>query len=72
MAKSGILIDYYYCTGCHSCEVACQQEHNYPADVFGVTVSEHVLKTLDGLPEDSVHCAELTVNTLREAIANRP
>ena len=54
MAKNGILINYHYCTGCHSCEVACQQEHNYPADVFGITVTEHVLKTLDGLSLDYV------------------
>ncbi len=32
---------------------------------------EDLLAALDGLPEESVHCAELTVNTLREAIANR-
>jgi nitrogen fixation NifU-like protein len=31
---------------------------------------EDLLETLGGLPEDSVHCAELTVNTLQEAIAN--
>ena len=33
---------------------------------------EDLLETLDGLPEDNVHCAELTVNTLQEAVANRP
>ena len=33
---------------------------------------EDLLAALDGLPEESVHCAELAVNTLREAIANRP
>jgi serine/threonine protein kinase len=27
MARYGLLIDYEYCTGCHSCEVACQMEH---------------------------------------------
>ena len=32
---------------------------------------EDLLKALDGLPEESVHCAELAVSTLREAIANR-
>ena len=24
MAKIGLLIDTYYCTGCHSCEMSCQ------------------------------------------------
>ena len=32
---------------------------------------EDLLAALDGLPEESVHCAELAVSTLREAIANR-
>ena len=49
MAKNGLLIDYAYCTGCHTCEVACQQEHGYPAGKFGITVVEHILETNDGL-----------------------
>lgn len=32
---------------------------------------EDLLAALDGLPEESIHCAELAVNTLREAIANQ-
>ena len=35
MARYAILIDYDYCTGCHTCEVACQQEHDYPAGTRG-------------------------------------
>jgi nitrogen fixation NifU-like protein len=31
---------------------------------------EDLIAALDGLPEDSVHCAELAVKTLWEAIAN--
>jgi len=31
---------------------------------------DDLLTALDGLPEGSVHCAELAVNTLQEAIAN--
>lgn len=23
MARYGLLIDYAYCTGCHTCEIAC-------------------------------------------------
>ena len=49
MSKNGLLIEYDYCTGCHSCEVACQQEHGYPAERYGITVTEHILKTLDGM-----------------------
>ena len=29
---------------------------------------ENLIAALDGLPEESLHCAELAVNTLREAI----
>jgi len=31
---------------------------------------EDLIVILDGLPEENAHCAELAVNTLREAIAN--
>lgn len=40
MEKQGLLIDYEYCTGCHSCEVACKQEHEYPAGKWGIKVNE--------------------------------
>jgi len=34
----GLLIDYEYCTGCQSCEVACKEEHNYPVGKWGIRV----------------------------------
>jgi anaerobic dimethyl sulfoxide reductase subunit B (iron-sulfur subunit) len=34
MAKA-LLINYEYCTGCHTCEVACQKEHGYPPEKLG-------------------------------------
>jgi len=34
-------------------------------------VPEDLTAALDGLPEAKIHCAKLTLNTLREAIANR-
>ena len=40
MAKNGLLIEHDYCTGCHSCEVACQQEHDYPAGKNGIKITE--------------------------------
>jgi len=40
MARSGLLIDYDFCTGCHVCEVACQMEYHYPADKSGIQVQE--------------------------------
>ena len=30
MAKNGILVDYQYCTGCYSCEVACKSKLDLP------------------------------------------
>ncbi|WP_165061124.1 4Fe-4S binding protein [Adlercreutzia sp. ZJ154] len=40
MADYGMLIDYDWCTGCHTCETACQMEHNLPPDQFGIKVTE--------------------------------
>lgn len=36
----GILIDYEFCTGCHSCEVACKKELNLPEGKFGIQLAE--------------------------------
>lgn len=36
MPQYGLLIDYEYCTGCHSCEVACKEEHNYGEGKWGI------------------------------------
>lgn len=42
MSEYGILIDYEYCTGCRTCEVACKQEYGRPAGkVGGVEVTEY-------------------------------
>ncbi len=40
MSRKGLLIDYEYCTGCHSCEVACKQEHGYPVGRGGIDLRE--------------------------------
>ena len=54
MKKHAMLIDVYYCTGCHSCEVACQQEIGFEAGQFGIKVTEHILKKRNGLTIDYV------------------
>ena len=36
----GILVDYEYCTNCHTCEVACKMERALPYGQFGVKVME--------------------------------
>jgi Fe-S-cluster-containing dehydrogenase component len=40
MAQNGLLIEYGFCTGCHSCEVACQMEHKLPVNKWGIKLAE--------------------------------
>ncbi len=42
MSKNGLLINYDYCTGCYTCEVACQQEHDFPVGKCGIKVTEYI------------------------------
>ena len=30
MSKDAMIIDYKYCTGCHACEITCQNEKELP------------------------------------------
>lgn len=51
MSTMGLLIDYDYCCGCHTCEVACQKHNGYSPDVWGMkcmTVGPYVYPELDG------------------------
>lgn len=41
MARNAILIDYDYCCGCHTCEVACQKEHGYSAGQWGIKLAQN-------------------------------
>jgi len=55
MSEFGLLIEYDFCTGCFSCEVACQQEHRYPAGKCGIKITEFVMQakksvSIDYLP----------------------
>lgn len=40
MSKYALLIDTNWCTGCHSCEVACQVEHDLPLGQYGVKLAQ--------------------------------
>ena len=40
MTQYGLLIDNEYCTGCHSCEVACKNERSLPHGQWGIKVLE--------------------------------
>jgi Fe-S-cluster-containing dehydrogenase component len=48
MPRKGLMIDYEYCTGCHSCEVACKQEHGYPVGKGGIHLNEIMTTLPDG------------------------
>ena len=54
MSNNGLLIEYNYCTGCLTCEVACQQEHGFPVGKCGIRVTEYVMKTWKPLSIDYV------------------
>ncbi|MDR2492717.1 MAG: hypothetical protein LBD25_04575 [Coriobacteriales bacterium] len=41
MAKNALLIDYEYCTGCHSCEVACRNEKSLKKGEWGIKLTEY-------------------------------
>ncbi len=36
----GILVDYHWCSGCHSCELACQMEFGYDIGQGGIKIFE--------------------------------
>lgn len=36
----GLLINYEYCTGCKSCEMACSVEHGIPIGKFGIKLEQ--------------------------------
>ena len=41
MKQHALLIDYKYCTGCHSCELACSQEKKLGEEEWGIKVTEY-------------------------------
>lgn len=38
--KFGLLIDFEYCTGCHSCETACKVELGLPLGQYGIKIAQ--------------------------------
>jgi Fe-S-cluster-containing dehydrogenase component len=51
MKEKGLLIDYDFCTGCHTCEVACKQANSYPEGRWGIKVFEFVQQKTDSRVE---------------------
>jgi len=58
-SRCGLLIDYEYCTGCHACEVACAQEHEWKPGMGGM----RVLEVIQELPKDSAYLAYIPFPT---------
>src|SRR5512136_2686861 len=58
MPRNGLLIPYEWCTGCHACEVACKQEHNFTGGMVGIKVNELVTES-----PDKVHIDFIPVTT---------
>ena len=54
MAKNGLLIHYEYCTGCHTCEVACKQEHNFPVGKWGIRINENITEGAERIRIDYI------------------
>jgi len=48
MPRNGLLIEYEYCTGCHTCEVACQQENGFITGKWGIKLNEIVTEPTEG------------------------
>jgi len=47
-SHNALLIDYEYCTGCHSCEVACKQRLDLPTGRFGIKLAQNGPWQIDG------------------------
>lgn len=52
MPRNGLLIEYEFCTGCHSCDVACKQEHNHPVGKGGLKIHEIYTQLQDHVRTD--------------------
>lgn len=48
MKEYALIIDYKYCTGCHSCEIACRNEKGLPLDEWGIKVNQFGPEKLGG------------------------
>jgi nitrogen fixation NifU-like protein len=65
-----------FTTDGHESAVACgsmltKMLRGMSLEAAGRITPEDLIAALDGLPKAKVHCANLTLNTLREAMANR-
>lgn len=62
MARYGILVDYDFCCGCHTCEVACQKEHGYTTGQWGVKVEQVGPFRIEGRKKVVYDCMPVLTN----------
>lgn len=48
MTAYAMLINYGYCTGCHTCEISCRKEKGLPLEEWGIKLAELGPKKLGG------------------------
>ena len=48
MGTYAMVVDYKYCTGCHTCEIACRNEKGLALDEWGIKLSEQGPVRIDG------------------------
>jgi Fe-S-cluster-containing dehydrogenase component len=71
MPRKALMIDYEYCSGCRSCEVACKQEHDYPVGKGGIHLNEIITEMpdkrirIDYIPFTTAYCDLCAARTRR-------
>lgn len=55
MGNYAMIMDYQYCTGCHSCEIACRNEKGLPLGEWGIKVLEDGPEIIEGGWEWNYH-----------------
>lgn len=48
MEAYALICDFKYCTGCHTCEIACRNEHDIPVKEWGIKITEYGPERLGG------------------------
>lgn len=48
MKDYALVVDYKYCTGCHTCEIACRNEKGFSGDEWGIKLTELGPEKLNG------------------------
>jgi Fe-S-cluster-containing dehydrogenase component len=48
MPEYGLLIDYEYCTGYHTCEVACKKVLQLPVGKYGINLNQVLMEVSPG------------------------